>query len=282
MVQIQLKNVRTSYANIWQAIPPANKPTDPAKYSCAFLIDKRDKRNLGILQKAIMETIEAGRAKLGNVNPKRLDRGIRNGDEKFTDDSESAIMNGYEGHWYINAKAGETHPPQIVDNRRRPITDESKVYSGCFVNVFIDLYAYSSEGNKGIGFGLLGIQKVADGEPLGSTFSSDLFDEFEADYEEENDFGSQFDDYGSGSQAQNRNNRKPQQSGGFDEDWGDDGAEDFGPSTPRQQSRPKQRGQGRPGAQGQQRQRQNDFDDFGDDNWAAQGSIDISDDDLPF
>lgn len=286
MVRIQLKNVRLSYANIWKAISPANDTTAEPKFSVALLMDKRDQKNVKMLQQAINETIEAGRGKLGNVNPRKLDKGVRDGDEKFVNETDDTILDGYEGHWYINAKAGENHPPQIVDNRRRPITEESKVYSGCFANVFIETYAYKNQGNAGVGFGLLGIQKTSDGEPLGSTFSSDLFDEFDAEYEADDDYGSQFDDFG-GSQSQKRNTRNSQQSGGFDDDgWGDDGAEDFGPSPQRQQSRGGQQRQGQR-SQGKQRtsqrQRQNDFDDFGDAGWTPQdGHIDISDDDLPF
>lgn len=281
--RIQLRNVRLSYANIWHPVAPVNEPTAEPKYSVALLIDKRDKKNVAMLKKAIADAMEDGRAKIANVNPRKLDKGIRDGDEKFVGVDEDSILEGYEGHWYINAKAGENYPPQIVDNRRRPITDESRVYSGCYANVFVELYAYNSQGNAGVGYGLLGIQKTGDGDPLGSTFSADLFDEFDADYEDDDDIGGQFDDFGGGS------SRKRRSSG--NDDWGDDGAEDFGDDF----GGGRQKGRGR-NQQATKRGRQrddftdyDDDDDFGPSPGRGRGRnnrrgpvIDISDDDLPF
>jgi len=273
--KIQLRNVRLSYANIWKAVTPANDPKAEPKFSTALLIDKRDKKNIGLLSKAIKEATEEGKGKLGRINPKKFDKGIRDGDDKFIGDDEDSILDGYEGVWYINAKAGENYPPQIVDNRRRPITDESKVYSGCYANVFVELFAYNSQGNQGIGFGLLGIQKTADGDPLGSTFSSDMFDEFDADYEDEDDISGDFDDYGS---SRDRKKRKR------NEDFGDDGSEDFDDDF---EEEPRSR------KKSKKRRRDDDFDndfeddDFGPDRNRGKGrkkrnSIDIDDDDLPF
>ncbi|EOH77028.1 MULTISPECIES: DUF2815 family protein [Enterococcus] len=274
--RIQLRNVRLSYANIWRPVAPANDQKAEPKFSTALLIDKRDKKNMGMLSKAIKAATEEGKAKLGRINPKKFDRGVRDGDDKFVGDDEDTILDGYEGMWYINAKAGENYPPQIVDNRRREITDESKVYSGCYANVFVELFAYNSQGNQGIGFGLLGIQKVADGEPLGSTFSSDLFDEFDADYEDDDDLGGEFDDFGGSRRGGGKRKRN-------DEDFGDDGSEDFDDfETDRRSKKTKKN----------RRQRDEDFDedfeddDFGPDRNRGRGrrgrSIDIDDDDLPF
>lgn len=273
--RIQLRNVRLSYANIWRPVAPANDQKAEPKFSTAILIDKRDKKNMGMLSKAIKAATEEGKAKLGRINPKKFDKGVRDGDDKFVGDDEDAILDGYEGMWYINAKAGENYPPQIVDNRRREITDESKVYSGCYANVFVELFAYNSQGNQGIGFGLLGIQKVADGDPLGSTFSADMFDEFEADYEEDDDFGGQFDDYGS-----NRGGRRKRN----DDDFGDDGSEDFDDFETDLRSKKK--------TKKNRRQRDDDFDDdfadedFGPDRNRGRGrkraDDDFDDDDLPF
>lgn len=272
--RIQLKNVRLSYANIWRAVTPPDEPDAEPKFSVALLIDKRDKKNVVKLKKAIAEATEDGKAKIGHINPKKFDKGIRNGDEKFVKGDENTILDGYEGMWYINPKAGETHPPQIVDNRRRPITDESKVYSGCYANVFVELFAYNNRGNTGIGFGLLGIQKTADGDPLGSTFSADLFDEFDAEYEDDDDLAGDFEDYGSSRGGKRKRN---------DDDFGDDGFEDFDDFETDSRSKKK--------SKKNRRQREDDFDDdfededFGPDRNRGRGrkrSIDIDDDDLPF
>lgn len=176
MPQIQLKNVRLSYANIWSPEPPFDNPDGPKKYSAALLFSKKDKANKAALKAAIEQAKEKGKAsKWGGAIPARLDNGVRDGDEKTLPDGET-VLEGYEGMNYINAKANEGYQPPIVNRRAIPIADHSEVYSGCYCNVFVDVYPYASAGNKGIGFGLVGIQKVSDGEPLGSSFSIDNFD----------------------------------------------------------------------------------------------------------
>ena len=65
------------------------------------------------------------------------------------------------------------------------ILDQSEVYSGCYGRVSITFYAYNSNGNKGVAAGLGNVQKLKDGEPLGSRANAK--DEFEA-VDAEDDF----------------------------------------------------------------------------------------------
>ena len=57
--------------------------------------------------------------------------------------------------------------PGIVDADRNPIMDRSEVYSGVYGRASINLYAFNSNGNRGIACGLNNLQKIRDGEPLG-------------------------------------------------------------------------------------------------------------------
>ena len=56
----------------------------------------------------------------------------------------------------------------MVDAQVQPIIDPTQVYSGMWGNVNVNFFAYNSAGKKGIGCGLNGVQKTADGEPLSS------------------------------------------------------------------------------------------------------------------
>ena len=67
---------------------------------------------------------------------------------------------------FINANS--TTPPGVVDAARNPILERSEVYSGVYGRASIKLYAFSSHGNRGIACGLNNLQKIRDGEPLGS------------------------------------------------------------------------------------------------------------------
>ena len=50
----------------------------------------------------------------------------------------------------------------------KAILERSEVYSGVYGRASITLYAFNSNGNKGIACGLNNLQKIRDGEPLGS------------------------------------------------------------------------------------------------------------------
>ena len=57
-----------------------------------------------------------------------------------------------------------------------------RVYSGCYARVSLNFYAFNSNGNKGVACGLGNIQKIRDGEPLGSrTTAADDFTTIEDD-----------------------------------------------------------------------------------------------------
>ena len=73
--------------------------------------------------------------------------------------------------------------PLIVDENKQAIIDQSEVYSGCYARASITFYAYNTAGNRGIGCGLNGIQKLADGEPLGG--NRETADEMFGDDEED-------------------------------------------------------------------------------------------------
>lgn len=60
------------------------------------------------------------------------------------------------------------------------------MYSGVFVRVTLNFYAFNVNGNCGVACGLGNIQKIADGEPLGGRSSAK--DDFEALDTDEDDF----------------------------------------------------------------------------------------------
>ena len=79
---------------------------------------------------------------------------------------------------------GSASAPGIVDADRQPILERSEVYSGVYGRASINLYAFNSNGNKGIACVLNNLQKLRDGEPLGGKSRAE--DDFASD--EEDDF----------------------------------------------------------------------------------------------
>jgi len=154
--------VRLSYANIWE---PKSVNGGPEKYSCSLIIPKTDKDTVNAINAAIDCAIQEGAHKFGGKVPLKasLKLPLRDGDVEREDEA-------YKGCYFLNANS--TTPPQIVDKRVRPILDRSEIYSGVYAHVSISLYAFNSNGNRGVACGLGNIQKVKDGEPLGSRTSA--------------------------------------------------------------------------------------------------------------
>ena len=88
----------------------------------------------------------------------------------------------YAASYFINANSATA--PGIVDANCNPILDRSEVYSGVYGRASINLYAFNSNGNRGIACGLNNLQKISDGEPLGGKSRAE--DDFET--EDNDDF----------------------------------------------------------------------------------------------
>lgn len=163
--------VRLSYAHIWE---PASINGSDEKYSVSLIIPKSDKKTVNAINKAVEQAKEDGKAKFGGKIPATLKLPLRDGDIERPDDE------AYADSYFINANSKEK--PQIVDKNVQAILDRNEVYSGCYARVSITLYAFNTNGNRGIACGLGNIQKVADGEPLGGrTRAEDDFSVFEDD-----------------------------------------------------------------------------------------------------
>lgn len=171
-------NTRWSYANVWE---PKSINGGTPKYSVSLIIPKSDKVTVEKIKKAIQAAYEEGQGKLkgnGKTVPALsvLKTPLRDGDLERPDDE------AYANSYFINANSATA--PGIVDADRNTIIDRSEVYSGVYGRASINLYAFNSNGNKGIACGLNNLQKIKDGEPLGGKsraeddFATDVDDDF--------------------------------------------------------------------------------------------------------
>lgn len=154
-------NTRWSYANVWDA---KSINGGSPKYSVSLIIPKSDTVTVNKIKAAIQAAYEEGQAKLkgnGKFVP-ALDTikiPLRDGDKERPGDE------AYANSYFINANSSTA--PGIVDADRQPILERSEVYSGVYGRASINLYAFNSNGNRGIACGLNNLQKIRDGEPLG-------------------------------------------------------------------------------------------------------------------
>ena len=155
-------NTRWSYANVWEA---KSINGGAPKFSVSLIIPKTDTVTIEKIRKAIQAAYEEGQSKLKGTSKympdlEDLKLPLRDGDKERKGDP------AYAGYMFINANSSTA--PGIVDADRQPILERSEVYSGVYGRASITLYAFNSNGNRGIACGLNNLQKIRDGEPLGS------------------------------------------------------------------------------------------------------------------
>jgi len=191
MKKIKAKNIdgtvyfpcRLSYANLFE---PKGFPGQEPKYSTACLIPKDDKETLQVIKDAIKQAIENDKdKKWGGKVPKNLRLPLRDGDEDRPEDEN------YAGHYFLNANAQAKRPPKLLTRVRGQEATEDDLYSGVYAVAIVNFFGYNTSGNLGVGVGLVGVQKLRDGERLsGSSVNTDYLE-----FDEEEDDELDFDDF---------------------------------------------------------------------------------------
>lgn len=171
--------VRFSYVSVFTPKTPKNGG-DP-KYSVTLLIPKSDTATFKKIQQAMAAAAENFRANNGqNSLPAKPQHTLYDGDSTRRNGDEFGPE--CKGCWVITVTSKADRKPGVYDAFRNDITDPTELKSGDYGRAHINFYGYNTQGNKGISAGLLGVQKLSDGEPLGgSVATSSAFDDGYAD-----------------------------------------------------------------------------------------------------
>ena len=180
--------VRLSYCNLLtpRSAPPSTPGGQPGapKYSCVLLIPKNTadgKRTRAAIVAAQKQALEDGKAKFGGKVPPKWTDTLHDGDTE----ADLERNPEYAGMWYISTSANEQYPPNVVDRSLNEILDPSEIYSGMWARVSMVAFAFNTQGNKGVSFGLRNVQKTRDDEPFGGASRAE--DDFDAMPEDEED-----------------------------------------------------------------------------------------------
>lgn len=143
-----------SYPHIFTA--EAFEPGDDPEFSAAFIFLKdTDTKELRAAALAVAKD-RWGADKL---------KALAASNEYFSPFRTDWEKKGYpEGSTYFNARS-QRRPgvvSQIPDAKGKPtrITDEDQVVAGARVKVLVSVYAWDTKGNKGVSFGLSGVQLI--------------------------------------------------------------------------------------------------------------------------
>lgn len=173
---------RAGFISVFKPSKPANSNQDP-KYSIRALFPPNT--DLSALKKAAEQV---AKAKWPAGVPKTMRSPFRRNEEL-----ENPVP-GIGDDWIVMTfSAPADRRPGIVDAKLQDIIDEVEVYPGAWYRAQVNPFAYEQQGNKGVSFGLVNVQKIKNDEPLGSgrVPANKAFDAVET--AEGSDAGSLFD-----------------------------------------------------------------------------------------
>lgn len=170
--------VRLGYLNVYE--PRKNDLNDKYEYSVRLMIPKQPTEKCpdpkGIAKTCADAIKAAAAAKLGDKIT-NYDNPLRDGDTETNSEGQPKEP----GYWYINCRANEDFPPELINAKRELVTKEMGWKSGDWGKVAISFYGYDQK-KKGVGCGLRCIQFLYTDEPLGGGGSvSHMFQEEQGD-----------------------------------------------------------------------------------------------------
>lgn len=161
------------------------KATDKARWSATQLLPYDDPQ-IKALDAMIQEV---GKAKFEKKWPTVWENISTTPNLFFKMDGRRKDYQGYEGMWALTAHRNEDKGrPLVMDSDKSPIykpTGElyegkgGRLYSGCYMNMQIEIWAQDNSSGKGIRATLLAVQRVKDGDAFagGAAPNADAFDE---------------------------------------------------------------------------------------------------------
>lgn len=177
---------RAAYPKLFR--PEQRSENDPKLYYGVEAIFSPD-TDLTEMKKLAMQV---AKEHWGDKQPKKLESPFKKGDE-YNEEREKQRPE-LEGCVFI--RFNSTNKPEVVGkNPNVPITDESEIYSGCWMRASVYCHPYDNRKNpqqkNGITFLLNNVQKLKDDEPWGGqkqSAASDFDDDMSEKGEAQNDF----------------------------------------------------------------------------------------------
>lgn len=186
--RIMLRDVRLSFAQgLFEAstIPGADANAKP-KFNCGLLLPPDHPQINDVREKMKAVAREYPKWKGNGKDGKPIWQGIYAALEKadklaLHDGDGKPSYDGYPGNFYISPSAAENAPPTLLDQAKTQLSakDAAKlIYSGCYVNASIELWAQDNGFGKRINAQLRGVQFLRKGDTFSAGRPADT-DEFE-------------------------------------------------------------------------------------------------------
>lgn len=174
-MKVVLKRTRMAFANIWE--PKQFNGQGKPSCNAAFIMDPKDQK--AEVDKVIAAITEVAKEKWKDKSADMLKTLKAQGKICLQDGATKSQYDGFDGNVYVSGRNNVR--PHVVDKDKTPLSEaDGKPYSGCFVDVSLDIWAQDNGYGKRINAKLLAIRFVDDGPAFsgGEGYS-------EADFEDE-------------------------------------------------------------------------------------------------
>lgn len=173
-MKLKLNGVRLSFADLFEAVQFDGK--GDFYFGCQLLVPEGDPQKATVDQAIKATAKEKWAAKADAVLA-----GIEGNPQKICwIDGKKREYEGYAGNWALSTKRPQAKGrPLVLDQAKNPVVAaDGKVYSGCYVNASVELWAQDNSFGKGIRCTLLGVQFCKDGDAFtaGAAASPDDFE----------------------------------------------------------------------------------------------------------
>jgi hypothetical protein len=172
-MELKLKKVRCSFVTLGEPTYYQDKKQregDQRRWSCTALVAYTDPQI-----KLINDAIEAtAKDKWGAKAGPYIEN--MKGDSKLRcfSDGKTKAYDGYVDHWFLVAHRKESDGrPLVMDSDKSPIyqpdntiypSKQGRIYSGCYVNLYVNLWTQDNSNGKAVRADLLGVQRAGDGD----------------------------------------------------------------------------------------------------------------------
>lgn len=172
-MELKISNARAAFLAVFEPKKFAGAEGDPA-FSGSFILPKTDPQI-----KLINKTIDdVAKEKWADKAPAMLKQ-LRASDKTFLHDGDlKTTYEGFEGNVFVAAR--NKSRPLVIDRDKSALAEsDGKPYSGCFVNVILDVWAQDNAFGKRVNATLKGVQFVKDGDAFSGSApaSADAFDD---------------------------------------------------------------------------------------------------------
>lgn len=175
-MKVVVNQVRISFPNLFV---PQKDDKGQDKYGAAFIIPK-DHPDLKKVEECIKQVAAE---KWADKAPGILTSLKASNKLCLHDGDAKAQYDGYAGNLYLSAN--NRARPVVLDRNKTPLTQQDgKPYSGCYVNVSLDVWAQDHAAHgKRINANVLAVQFAKDGEAFsgGAAFDDSDFETVEGD-----------------------------------------------------------------------------------------------------